>query len=400
VRILLAPNPFKGSLSAAAAARAMADGLAAALPGAELDQLPLADGGEGTVECIAAAAGGRRIGALVAGPFGKPVKAAYLLLPDGTAVIEIAAASGLTLISPDQRDPMTADSRGTGQLIVDALERGARHIVLALGGSATVDGGTGIAVALGARFLDETGREAPPGGRGMGRIREVDLAGWDPRLKDCRFTVAADVDNPLLGPRGAAAVFGPQKGATPEQVRELEHGLAYLAAALARAHGRARADRVPGAGGDRAVADVPGAGAAGGVGAMAAALLGAEIVPGAEYVMDAVGFDAHLGRADLVVTGEGRLDAQTAHGKGPHAVAARARRAGVPVVALVGAVAGDGSGFGAFDLVMPIVPGPCELSEAMVAAEDNLRAAARRLGLALDLGGRLSRSLGRGRGRS
>lgn len=359
----------------------MAAGLGEALPEAQFRLVPLADGGEGTVDCFLAALGGQRIVCQVRDPLGEDVAAAYAILPDGSAVVEIAAASGLPLIPPQRRDPMRTTSYGTGQLIRDALDRGARRFIFGLGGSATVDGGVGLAAALGARFLDRGGREIGPGGSGLLQVDRLDMSGWDPRLREASFVVASDVDNPLLGPQGAAAVFGPQKGATAEQVALLDGGLARWAKAVREALG---VD----------VAGIPGAGAAGGVGAAAMALLAATMRPGVELVMEVAGFDARLRQADLVVTGEGRMDAQTAHGKGPMGVARRCRAAGVPVVALAGAVGGEEEDFRrlGFDLVLPVVPGPESVEEAMARAAENVRGAARRLGWALALGKAVFRS--------
>ncbi len=373
--VLVAPNPFKGSLSAPEAARQMADGMAEALPGAQFRLVPLADGGEGTVDCFLASLGGERVTRRVRGPLGEDVDAAYAILPDGSAVVEIAAASGLPLVPPGRRDPMRTTSFGTGQLIRDALDRGARRFILGLGGSATVDGGIGLAMALGARFLDLGGWEVPPNGHGLLQVDRLDLSGWDARLREATFTVASDVDNPLLGPQGAAAVFGPQKGAGPEQVTLLDEGLARWAGAVRAAIG---VD----------VSGKPGAGAAGGVGAAAMALFQATMRPGVELVMEAARFEEHLQQAGLVLTGEGRMDSQTAHGKGPVGVARRCRAAKVPVVAFAGSVAGKDEDFRemGFDLVVPVVSGPQTVEEAMAGAAANVRDAARRMGRALALG--------------
>ena len=326
LRVLVAPDSFKGSLTAPEAASAMARGVRRGWPGAAVVALPLADGGEGTAAALVQATGGRWFARRVTGPLGEPVDARWALLGDGrTAVIEMAAASGLLLVPPDRRRPLEATTFGTGELIRDALDHGCRRLLVAIGGSATTDGGTGMLAALGARFLDAAGAPLPPGGGPLRRLARIDLGGLDPRLAETAIEVACDVDNPLTGPRGAARVYAPQKGATPEQVEALEAGLLRLADVAARPLGRD-------------LRDEPGAGAAGGLGFALLAFLGARLRPGAELVMDAVGFDRHLERADLVLTGEGRTDAQTLAGKLVARVADRCRARGRPVVVISGAV--------------------------------------------------------------
>ncbi|MCU1625682.1 MAG: glycerate kinase [Pseudonocardia sp.] len=312
--VLVAPDKFKGSLTAPEVAAHLAAGLREA--GHRAVELPVADGGEGTLDA-ALAAGFRRRPVTVTGPTGKPVDAA-IALRDGTAVVELAAASGLAQL-PDGPEPMRASSRGTGELVAAALDAGARRIVLGVGGSAGTDGGSGLLSALGARITDASGHELPDGGAALARADAVDLGGLDPRLGDVGIVLASDVDNPLLGPAGAAAVYGPQKGATPE-------GVALLDAALARFAGLVAPDG----------ATLPGAGAAGGVGFAALAVLGARRRRGVEVVLELTGFAEQLPGAALVVTGEGALDAQTLHGKAPAGVSAAARESGVPVVAVCG----------------------------------------------------------------
>jgi glycerate kinase len=321
VRIVIAPDSFKGTLSADGAATAIAAGIARVLPGADLVLRPVADGGEGTVAAALRAGYAART-ASVTGPDGRPVEAAFAL--DGTtAVVELAAAAGLGLLEVPA--PMTATTRGVGELLLAALESGARRIVLGLGGSATTDGGAGMLQALGARLLDAAGDDIGPGGAGLATLARIDLAGLDPRLPETRIVVATDVDNPLTGPSGAAAVFAPQKGATPAEVALLDAALSRYASSLMHAVGAWVERR-------------RGAGAAGGTAAGAMAVLGAEVESGAAMVCDLVGLDAALDGADLVVTGEGAFDAQTLRGKAPSEVAARARSAGVPCVVLAGAV--------------------------------------------------------------
>jgi glycerate kinase len=325
MRVVVAPDKFKGSLTAPEVARRVAAGLLSAVPDATVVQVPVADGGEGTLDA-AEAAGFRRVGVRVAGPTGAPLDSA-LAVRGRTAVIEMAAASGLAVLPGGHRAPLDATSLGTGQLVRAALDRRCTEVVLGIGGSACTDGGAGLLVALGARLLDAGGRELPPGGAALRDLDRVDLTGLDPRLADTTVVLATDVDNPLLGPHGAAAVYGPQKGAGPGDVEVLEQGLARWATVLDAALGQASHGRV---------ADQPGAGAAGGVGYAAMAALGAVRRPGIDVVLALTDFAVHVALADLVVTGEGSLDAQTLHGKAPAGVAAAARAAGVPVVAVAG----------------------------------------------------------------
>lgn len=320
MRVVVAPNAFKGSLTAKQAAEAIARGVRAG--GGEAVLAPVADGGDGTLDALVAGVGGSVMGTIARGPLGLPVRAHLGILSDGTGVVEMAQASGLTLVPEGERDPMRATSYGTGELVRAALSRRPTRIVFALGGSATVDGGTGLARALGLRFLDAEDKPLPDGGGPLERLVRIDIAKLDPRVTATPLIVASDVTNPLLGPDGAAHVFGPQKGASPEQVAILERGLERLAERLEADLG---AD----------VAERPGAGAAGGAGAMLLAL-GAEMRPGIEVVLEAIGFDRTLAGADLVITGEGKLDRQTLGGKAPAGVARAAADAGVPCAAIVG----------------------------------------------------------------
>ena len=319
--VLIAPDKFKGSLTAPEVAEAVATGLRRVRGDLEVRPLPVADGGDGTVQA-ALSSGYQRIPALVTGPVGDPVETAFALL-DGTAVLELASASGLELLDEGEFAPLGASSDGTGELISQALDTGARTIVLGVGGSACTDGGAGMLAALGARVLDDSGHPLPPGGGPLSRVSAVDLSGLDERLAGTEVVLASDVDNPLLGERGAARIYGPQKGADAEQVELLESGLERWSRAVLAAGGRD-------------VADEPGAGAAGGVGYAALAALGARPRSGVEMLLDLLGFDAQLAGAQLVITGEGALDAQTLRGKAPAGVVARARAAGVPVVAVAG----------------------------------------------------------------
>jgi glycerate kinase len=318
--VVLAPDKFKGTLTAEQVARHLAAGFTLARPGVDVTQVPVADGGDGTVDA-AEAAGFRRVELGVRGPAGRPVTAAFAL-QDGTAVIEVAQACGLGKLPGGALAPLTASSRGVGELIIAAARMRAKRIVLGLGGVATTDGGSGMVRAFGARLLDEYGTEIPAGGAALARLHELDLS----RLRDLsgiEFIVASDVDNPLLGPHGAAAVYAPQKGASEEDVTFLEEGLTRWADAAEQALGVS-------------CRDVPGAGAAGGLGFAALAFLGAVVRPGIEFMLDLLSFGPHLDGARLVVTGEGRLDEQTLHGKAPAGVAAAAGRLDVPVVAVAG----------------------------------------------------------------
>jgi glycerate kinase len=343
MRVVCAPNAFKGSLDARAAAAALARGVAAA--GADPVEIPVADGGDGTLDVLLGAAGaGARVEVhRVTGPLGDPVDARLGWLDAGTAVVELAEASGLRLVG-DRLDALRATSRGTGELIAAALDGGATRILVGIGGSACTDGGAGLAAALGVRLVDCAGVGLGDGGGALVSLAGLDLRGRHPGLDRCRLEVAVDVASPLLGPGGAAALFGPQKGAGPTAVSTLESGLRRLAEVAERD-----------AGVDAELAARPGAGSAGGCGYGLAALCGALLLPGAALVCDTVGLDAALCGAALALTGEGRLDASTAAGKAPAEVARRARRAGVPCVALAG---GLGEGVPQlFDRVVELGPG-------------------------------------------
>lgn len=324
--IVTAPAAFKGTLSPAAAASSMADGVRRAAPHAQVVALAVADGGEGTVAALVGPAGGKILRRRVTGPLGDPVDAEFGILGDGeTAVIEMASAAGLPQVPPDRRDPRMTTTRGVGELIGGALDEGCRRMIVGIGGSATNDGGAGMAQALGARLLDVDGRDLPPGGSALARLGSIDVSDLDGRLVWCDVLIACDVDNPLTGPHGASATYGPQKGATPEMVGELDDALSHYAAVIARDLGRQVAQR-------------PGAGAAGGLGAGLMAFLDARARPGADVVLEAMRFRERITGAALILTGEGRLDAQTLCGKAVAAVARIAREAGVPVIALAGYV--------------------------------------------------------------
>lgn len=360
MHVVVAPDKFKGSLTATEAAEAIGRGLRAA--GADVDLAPVADGGEGTLDALVMAKGGSVMGVIARGPLGIPVRAHLGRLEDGTGVVELAQASGLELVSESERDPMRATTQGTGELIKGALARKPSRLIVAIGGSATVDGGTGLARALGIRFYDAAGGEVTPGGEGMQRIARIDASGLDPRWSAVEVIVAADVMSPLTGPDGAARVYGPQKGATPEQISHLERGLDNLGV-------RIEADlSVP-------VFDEPGAGAAGGVGAMLLGM-GAVIRSGAEVVLDAIDLAGRIKGADLVVTGEGRLDDSTMAGKVPSAVAILANEAEVPCVALVGEASSKPD---VFDEVRTLKDHFGSIDEAMKRAGPGLQALAARV---------------------
>ncbi len=324
-RVVIAPQSFKGSADAVAVAGAIARGVRAAWPDAERVEVPLADGGEGTVRALVSATGGELRRARVHDPLSRQIDAEWGMLGDRvTAVVEMAAASGLPLLRDAERDPRRTTTRGTGELILAAAMTGAHRIVVGIGGSATNDGGAGMARAFGYRFIDRSGDDLPEGGSALARLWRIE-GQTDPRLIRPSIEVACDVRNPLLGPEGASAVYGPQKGATPEVVRELDAALTHYADVVERFVGRP-------------VRDVPGAGAAGGLGAGLIAFLDARLVSGARLVLDVVGFTKRVAGAALVVTGEGRIDGQSAYGKLTHAVTLAARSAGVPVVAIAGSL--------------------------------------------------------------
>lgn len=325
--MLVAADKFKGSLTAVQVAERVTAGLRHVVPGIEVETLPVADGGDGTV-AAAVAAGFERREVRVTGPLGEPVTAAYALR-GATAVVEMAEASGLQLLPEGVFAPLTSTTYGSGELLRAALDAGARTIVFGVGGSATTDGGAGMLAALGARFLDADGKPVGPGGGALKDLATADLSGLDARFQDVDLVLASDVDNPLTGPKGAPAVYGPQKGASPEDVAELDAALAHFASVLADAIGSRATE----------LAESPGAGAAGGIGYGALVGLGASFRPGIDVMLDVLGFAPALARATLVITGEGSLDEQTLHGKAPAGVAAAARAAGVEVVAVCGRLA-------------------------------------------------------------
>lgn len=369
MRIVVAPDSYKGSVSALGVAEAMERGVLKVFPTAEVRKVPIADGGEGTVEALVTATGGKLFTASVRGPLGEPVQAQWGMLGDGrTAVIEMAAASGLPLVPREKRDPRVTTTYGTGELIRAALDAGIRKIIIGIGGSATNDGGAGMAQALGAKFLAPDGTELPPGGGSLRQLQRIDLSELDPRLQQAEITVACDVDNPLCGTRGASAVFGPQKGATPEVVLELDAALQHYAQCAVAATGRE-------------VALLAGAGAAGGLGAGLMFFTSAVLKPGVEIVLEAVNFAEVVRDAAFVITGEGRTDFQTAYGKAPVGVAKVAKQFGVPVFCLSGGL-GEGADdvlAQGIDATLSVCPAPLSLEECMKQGESLIEEAAARL---------------------
>lgn len=355
MNIVIAPDSFKDALSARDATAAIASGIERALPEATLHRCPMGDGGEGTLDALLAATGAERRETDVQDALGRDARAAWGWQADSrTAFVELAEASGLQQLSRDERTALHSTTYGVGQLILAALDAGARSLVLTLGGSATNDAGAGMLVALGARLLDAQGQLLAPGGATLADLATLDLGGLDPRLASLEVQTAVDVDNPLLGPRGASAIFGPQKGASAADVERLDHALAHFADHAARALGED-------------FRDLEGAGAAGGMGFAARAFLGATLRPGIELVMDQVDFDALLADADWVITGEGQLDGQSLSGKTPIGIARRATRHGVPTVALVGRLGDEWQA--AFDhgitAAFALADGPMSLDEAL-----------------------------------
>ncbi|WP_095158441.1 glycerate kinase [Pseudomonas sp. Irchel 3E13] len=366
MKIVIAPDSFKDSLSAEGVAAAIAEGIAAVLPDSQLICCPMADGGEGTMDAIVAACHGEQRALNVRGPLGFEVSAHWGWLADSrTAIIEMAQASGLQLLTLEQRDACRTSTFGTGQLIGAALDAGAERIILAIGGSATNDAGSGMLRALGLRTFDAQGSELEEGGLALSQVARLDASGLDPRLAGVRLEVAADVDNPLCGSNGASAIFGPQKGANPEQVELLDHALGHFADHCAQLLGRD-------------VRDFPGCGAAGGMGFAAKAFLDAQFRPGIEVVAELAGLEQAVQGADLVITGEGRFDAQTLRGKTPFGVARIARRHGVPVVVIAGTL-GEGYqelyGHG-IDAAFAVTNGPMTLQQACANAAPLLAARA------------------------
>lgn len=380
MKIVIAPDSWKESLSALEVATQIEAGFREIFPDASYVKLPVADGGEGTVEAMVAATEGSVVEVEVTGPLGKPVAAFYGLSGDGErAFIEMAAASGLEQVPVAERNPLITTSWGTGELISHALDRGVKHIIIGIGGSATNDGGIGMAQALGARLLNEEGEQLGYGGGELGKLASVDISGLDKRLRDCRIEVACDVTNPLTGDEGASAVFGPQKGASLAMVKQLDDALGHYAKIIARDL-------------DIDVLTLAGGGAAGGMGAALYAFCGAELRQGIKIVTEALNLDALVRDADLVITGEGRIDSQSIHGKVPVGVAKVAKRYNKPVIGIAGSLTKDVGVVHehGLDAVFSVLYTICTLEEALENAGDNLCRAARNIAAALAIGRSLS----------
>ena len=369
MRVVIAPDSFKECLRASEVAEALRAGWLEGMPDAEVIAFPMADGGEGTVDAVVRSAGGTLVARTVSGPLGAPVEAAYGLLHGGkVAVLEMAAASGLALVPPEKRDPCRASTRGTGELIAHALEAGVEDIIMGVGGSATNDGGAGMAQALGYRLLNKRGEELGGGGARLVQLDRIDTSGRHPRLDAVKFYVACDVNNPLCGPEGASAVYGPQKGASSEDILILDHALSHFAGVMERDLGVS-------------LRDLPGAGAAGGLAGGLMAFAGATLENGLEMIATLCGLHQALAGADLVITGEGSLDGQSAFGKTPAGIARLARAYNVPVIALGGRVTREAEMLRDLGVtaLFSICPGPLTLDEARASATENLRFTARQL---------------------
>ena len=376
MKIVIAPDSYKESLSATEVAQAIEKGFREIFPDAHYVSVPVADGGEGTVEAMIAATQGAEHTASVTGPLGERVDARWGMSGDGnTAFIEMAAASGLALVPPELRNPLITTSRGTGELILHALEHGARNIIIGIGGSATNDGGAGMVQALGAKLCDANGTEIGHGGGSLMSLNTIDISGLDPRLASCTIRVACDVTNPLTGEQGASHIFGPQKGATDAQIVELDNNLSHYADVIKKSlHVDVKA--------------VPGAGAAGGMGAALMAFLGAELKSGIEIVTQALNLEEHIHDCTLVVTGEGRIDSQSIHGKVPVGVAKVAKKYHKPVIGIAGSLTHDVGVVHQYgiDAVFSVLTSIGTLEEAFRGAFDNIYRASRNIAATLRVG--------------
>ncbi len=363
MRIIAAPDKFKGSMSASRAAEAIVQGIRSVVPDAEIFRFPLSDGGEGLVESLAGRPGGTIESASVTGPLGDTVDAVFGITDNGkTGVIEMAAASGLALVPVEKRNPAITTTYGTGELILAALDRGCEKLIVGIGGSATNDGGAGMARALGVNFLDRDGRALQEGGAELNRLEHIDLSGLDPRLKKTEVLVACDVDNPLTGPGGASHIYGPQKGASPAMVEDLDRALKNYARVIKKELAME-------------VENLPRAGAAGGLGAGLITFLEARLLSGIELVLDALQIERYLPGCSLLITGEGKLDPQSAYGKAPVGVARKAKEHRVPVIALAGQLEGDTGNFHREGITacFAIADGPLDLEDSMRRGTDLLK---------------------------
>lgn len=366
MKVVIAIDSLKGSLSSMEAGMAIKDGVLAAKPDAEVIVKPLADGGEGTTDALIEGMNGERIDLTVTGPMHTPVDAYYGYLKDtNTAVMEMASAAGITLVPDEEKNPLLATSYGVGEMINDAIQRGCRNFIIGIGGSVTNDGGIGMLKALGVRFLDENGEDAGEGGQALAKVARIDVSGLNPLLKECHIQVACDVNNPLCGENGSTYVYGPQKGVTEDMKKTLDEAMAHFA--------RVTSETL-----ENDYMNTPGAGAAGGLGYAFLAYTGATLTPGIELILDAVGLEEELSGADVVVTGEGRLDFQTAMGKAPVGVARLAKKYNAKVIAFAGSVTKEATACNkeGIDAFFPILRGVCTLAEAMdpVAARNNMTA--------------------------
>lgn len=366
MKVVIAIDSLKGSLSSMEAGTAIKDGILAAKPDAEVIVKPLADGGEGTTDALIEGMNGERIDLTVTGPMHTPVDAYYGYLKDtNTAVMEMASAAGITLVPDSEKNPLLATSYGVGEMINDAIQRDCRNFIIGIGGSVTNDGGIGMLKALGVRFLDENGEDAGEGGQALAKIARIDVSGMNPLLKECHIQVACDVNNPLCGENGSTYVYGPQKGVTEDMKKTLDEAMAHFA--------RVTSETL-----ENDYMNTPGAGAAGGLGYAFLAYTGAALTPGIELILDAVGLEEELSGADVVVTGEGRLDFQTAMGKAPVGVARLAKKYNAKVIAFAGSVTKEATACNkeGIDAFFPILRSVCTLAEAMdpVAARNNMTA--------------------------
>lgn len=366
MKVVIAIDSLKGSLSSMEAGMAIKDGILAAKPDAEVIVKPLADGGEGTTDALIEGMNGERIDLTVTGPMHTPVDAYYGYLKDtNTAVMEMASAAGITLVPDSEKNPLLATSYGVGEMINDAIQRGCRNFIIGIGGSVTNDGGIGMLKALGVRFLDENGEDAGEGGQALAKVARIDVSGMNPLLKECHIQVACDVNNPLCGENGSTYVYGPQKGVTEDMKKTLDEAMAHFA--------RVTSETL-----ENDYMNTPGAGAAGGLGYAFLAYTGAALTPGIELILDAVGLEEELSGADVVVTGEGRLDFQTAMGKAPVGVARLAKKYNAKVIAFAGSVTKEATACNkeGIDAFFPILRSVCTLAEAMdpVAARNNMTA--------------------------
>ena len=367
MKVVVAIDSLKGSLSSIEAGMAVKDGILAAKPDAEVIVKPLADGGEGTTDALIEGMNGKRIDLTVTGPMHSPVDAYYGYLADShTAVMEMASAAGITLVPAEEKNPLLATSYGVGEMMNDALQKGCRNFIIGIGGSATNDGGIGMLKALGVHFLDENGEDVGEGGQALAKVTQIDISGLNPLLKECQIQVACDVNNPLCGENGSTYVYGPQKGVTEDMKKQLDNDMAHFASVTSKTLGND-------------YRDIPGAGAAGGLGFAFLSYIGAALIPGIELILNAVGLEQELSDADVVVTGEGRLDFQTAMGKAPVGVARLAKKYHAKVIAFAGSVTKEASACNkeGIDAFFPILRSVCTLAEAMdpVNAKANITAA-------------------------